>query len=214
MALATFIGLILGCIAALKQNTWIDHFLITISSIGISAPSFVAGTLIVFVFAILLQQFTGLHLTGSLYEIDPFEGKQLVLKNLILPTITLGIRPLAIITQLTRSSMLDVLHQDYIRTARAKGLSQRKVIVNHALKNALNPVITAISGWFASLLTGAFFVEYIFAWQGLGAITINAVFTKDFPVIMGVTVVIACVFVGINLFVDLLYTQLDPRVKL
>jgi peptide/nickel transport system permease protein len=104
-------------------------------------------------------------MTGSLYNIDPFEGRQLQVKNLILPAITLGIRPLAIITQLTRSAMLDVLDQDYIRTAYAKGLSRRAVVFKHALRNALNPVITAITGWFAELLAGAFFVEYIFGWK-------------------------------------------------
>ena len=214
MTLACVLGIIMGSVAAIKHNTWIDQVLVSSSVLGISAPSFVAGTVIVYVFAILLHGYTGFNLTGSLYEVDPFEGKQLVLKNLILPTITLGIRPLAIITQLTRSSMLDVLGQDYIRTARAKGLPYWKVIQRHALKNALNPVITAVSGWFASLLAGAFFVEYIFSWQGLGATTINAVFMKDFPVVMGVTVFIAFIFVLINLFVDLLYTLLDPRVKL
>ena len=214
MSLACVLGIAMGSIAAIKHNTWVDRVLVTSSVFGISAPSFVAGTLIVYFFAILLHDYTGFNLTGSLYEIDPFEGKQLALKNLVLPTITLGIRPLAIITQLTRSSMLDVLGQDYIRTARSKGLSYSKVITGHALKNALNPVITAVSGWFASLLAGAFFVEYIFSWQGLGATTINAVFMKDFPVVMGVTVFIAFIFVLINLFVDLLYTVLDPRVKL
>lgn len=143
---ATFLGIIIGTIAALKQNTWIDHVLISGSVLGISAPSFVAGTLIAFIFAWLLHDYTHLDLTGSLYEYDPFEGKHMVLKNLILPALTLGIRPLAIIVQLTRSSMLDVLGQDYIRTARAKGLVEWKVIGRHALKNALNPVITAISG--------------------------------------------------------------------
>ncbi len=211
---ATILGIIVGVIAALKQNTWIDHLLISGSVLGISAPSFVAGTLIAFVFAWLLHDYTHLDLTGSLYEYDPFEGKRMVLKNLILPALTLGIRPLAIIVQLTRSSMLDVLGQDYIRTARAKGLIEWKVIGRHALKNALNPVITAISGWFASLMAGAFFIEYIFGWKGLGSVTVNAVFTLDFPVVMGGTMFVGVLFVVISILVDILYAVIDPRIRL
>ena len=138
----------------------------------------------------------------------------MALKNLILPAFTLGIRPLAIIVQLTRSSMLDVLSQDYIRTAKAKGLSYYKVITKHALKNAINPVITAVSGWFASLMAGAFFIEHIFNWKGLGSTTIKAVQTLDFPVVMGSTLFIGAIFVIVNIFVDLLYAMADPRVRL
>ena len=136
------------------------------------------------------------------------------LKNLILPTITLGIRPLAIIVQLTRSSMLEVLSLDYIRTAKAKGLSSYAIIFNHALRNALNPVVTAVSGWFASLMAGAFFVEYIFGWNGLGKVTVDALELSDFPVVMGAVLFIAFLFVIINILVDILYGFLDPRVKL
>lgn len=211
---ACIFGIAMGVFAALYHNTAIDRILVTGSVLGISAPSFVAGTLIAYVFAFLLHDYTGLNLTGNLFEIDPFEGERLNLKNLILPAFTLGIRPLAIITQLTRSTMLDVMQSDYIRTARAKGLSEQAIVWKHALKNALNPVITAVSGWFASLLAGAFFVEYIFSWNGLGLTTINAVFKLDMPVIMGSTFLIACVFVVITIFVDILYGIIDPRIKL
>ncbi len=214
MVFATIFGIMIGVVAALKQNSWLDQFLISASVLGISAPSFVAGTLIAFVFAWLLHDYTHLDLTGSLYEYDPFEGKRMVLKNLILPALTLGIRPLAIIVQLTRSSMLEVLGQDYVRTARAKGLSEWKVIGKHALKNALNPVITAISGWFASLMAGAFFIEYIFGWKGLGSVTVNAVFTLDFPVVMGGTMFVGLLFVVISILVDVLYAIIDPRIRL
>jgi len=152
-------------------------------------------------------------MTGSLYTLDPFKGEMLTLKNLILPAITLGIRPLAIIVQLTRSSMLDILSQDYIRTAKAKGLSYYKVIVKHALRNALNPVLTAISGWFASLLGGAFFVEYIFSWKGIGKITIDALDKYDFPIVMGTVLFIAVIFVVVNIIMDCLYSFLDPRIR-
>lgn len=214
MIFACIIGIGMGVIAAVNQNSWLDRVLVTGSVIGISTPSFVAGTLIAYTFAFWLHDYTGLNLTGYFFEIDPFKGETLVLKNLLLPAITLGVRPLAIITQLTRSTMLEVLQADYIRTARAKGLSEKSVIWKHALKNALNPVITAISGWFASLLAGAFFVEYIFSWKGLGLTTINAVFKLDLPVIMGSTLFIASIFVIITIFVDLLYGIIDPRVKL
>jgi peptide/nickel transport system permease protein len=139
--------------------------------------------------------------------------KRLTLQNLLLPAITLGIRPLAIITQLTRSAMLDVLDQDYIRTAYAKGLSKRKVIWKHGLGNALNPVITAVTGWFAELLAGAFFVEYIFGWQGMGKVTVDALEKLDYPVVMGSVLIAAVFFICINILADILYGIVDPRVK-
>jgi peptide/nickel transport system permease protein len=172
------------------------------------------GIVVAYVFGFVLSEYTGLHMTGSLYDVDPFQGKTLALQNLILPAITLGIRPLAIITQLTRSAMLDVLTQDYIRTAFAKGLSRRVVIWKHALRNALNPVITAITGWFAELLAGAFFVEYIFGWNGIGKLTVDALEKLDFPVVMGSVLVSSFFFILVNLLADFLYGIVDPRVRL
>jgi peptide/nickel transport system permease protein len=162
----------------------------------------------------VLGEYTGLNLSGSLYDYDPFYGRILNLSNLILPALTLGLRPLSIIVQLTRSSMLDVLSKDYIRTAKAKGLTNRQIIWNHALRNALNPVVTAVSGWFASLMAGAFFVEYIFGWNGLGKVTVDALELSDLPVVMGAVLFIAMIFVVINILVDVLYAVLDPRVRL
>ena len=137
-----------------------------------------------------------------------------MLKSLILPVITLSIRPMAIITQITRSSMLDVMNQDYIRTAYAKGLNKTKVIAKHALRNALNPVVTSISGWFAELLAGSFFIEYIFGWKGIGKITVDALNKFDFPVVAGAVLMTALIFIVINIFVDIIYTLIDPRVKI
>jgi len=211
---ATVIGIFFGIVSAIRQNSFWDHLLVSLSVVGISVPSFVAAILMAMVFGYYLSDYTGLNITGQLWEIHPIRGRELHLENLILPAITLGIRPLAIITQLTRSAMLEVLSQDYIRTARAKGLSQGKVILKHAVKNAMNPVITAVSGWLASLMAGAFFVEYIFDWKGLGYLTIQSVQNLDFPVVMGVTLFIAMVFVIINIFVDILYAVIDPRVRL
>ncbi|MCC6288553.1 MAG: ABC transporter permease [Chitinophagaceae bacterium] len=215
MLFATIVGIALGVLAAVKQNTWWDTSAVFTSVLGISAPSFFIGILIAYFFAIILGQYTGLNLTGSYYEYDDYTGeKYLSLKNLILPALTLGIRPLAIITQLTRSAMLDVLNQDYIRTAYAKGLSKSVVIFKHALRNALNPVLTAVTGWFAELLAGAFFVEYIFGWRGIGKITVDALDKLDFPVVMGSVLITATLFVIINILADILYSIVDPRVKI
>jgi len=214
MLFAIIIGVFLGVISAVNQNTWIDKVAVAFSTLGISAPSFFAGIIIAWLFGFLWSDFTGLNMSGSLFTYDPFNGEVLTLKNLILPMVTLGLRPLAIIVQLTRSAMLDVLGQDYIRTARAKGLSERAVIYRHALKNALNPVITAIANWFASLLAGSFFVEYVFGYNGLGKTTVDALEMSDFPVVMGSILFITFIFVVINILVDFLYVWIDPRVKL
>jgi len=213
MLFATVIGITLGIIAAIKKDTWMDTGSVFASVLGISAPSFFMGIVLAYLFGFVLSHYTGLEMTGSLYDIDPFKGRSLQLKNLILPAITLGIRPLAIITQLTRTAMLDVLNQDYIRTARAKGLSKRTIVVKHALRNALNPVITAITGWFAELLAGAFFVEYIFGWKGIGKITVDALEKLDFPVVMGSVLITATFFIFVNMIADLLYGVVDPRIR-
>ena len=213
MLIATVLGILLGVIAAIKHNTWMDTSAVFASVLGISAPSFFMGILLAYLFGFVLSDYTGLNMTGSLYDYDPFAGKQLQLQNLILPAITLGIRPLAIITQLTRSAMLDVMQQDYIRTAYAKGLSRGAVIFKHALRNALNPVVTAITGWFAELLAGAFFVEYIFGWKGIGKVTVDALEKLDFPVVMGSVLVTATFFILVNILADILYGIIDPRVS-
>ncbi len=214
MLFATLIGIALGVLAAVYKDTWIDQTAIAGSILGISAPSFFAGIIIAWFFGFVLGDYTGLNMSGSLYDYDPFKGEVLVWKNLILPMLTLGLRPLAIIMQLTRSAMLDVLKQDYIRTAKAKGLNSKTIILKHALKNALNPVVTAVSGWFASLLAGSFFVEYIFGFNGLGKATVDALELADLPVIMGAILFIAFIFIIINILADLLYASLDPRVKI
>ncbi len=214
MVFASALGILLGLLAALYKDTWVDKASMSFAILGVSMPSFFAGILIAWIFAFLLGPYTGLNMSGSLYDYNPFNGEELQLKNLILPTLTLGLRPLSIIVQLTRSSMLDVMKMDYIRTARAKGLSPFTVVWRHALKNAMNPVVTAISGWFASLMAGAFFVEYIFSWNGLGKITVDALELSDLPVVMGAVLFIAFLFVIVNLLVDISYSLLDPRVKL
>ena len=214
MIIAIAIGTPLGVLAALKKNSWVDTSSIFVSLVGISAPSFFMGILIAYIFGFLLSSWTGLHITGNWFELNDATGrKQIVLRNLILPAITLGIRPLAIIAQLTRSAMLDVLDQDYIRTAYAKGLDKRTIIWKHALRNALNPVVTAVTGWFAELLAGAFFVEYIFGWKGIGKITVDALEKLDFPVVMGSVLVTATFFIVINILSDVFYGLIDPRIS-
>jgi ABC-type dipeptide/oligopeptide/nickel transport system permease component len=214
MILATVGGIALGVLAAIKKDTLWDTSAIFVSVLGISAPSFFMGIVIAYLFGFVLSHVTGLHMTGSLFDTDPFAGRQLQLRNLILPALTLGIRPMAIIAQLTRGSLLDVLDQDYIRTAYAKGLRPGVVVWKHGLRNALNPVITAITGWFAELLAGAFFVETIFGWKGIGKVTVDALEKLDFPVVMGSVLVTSCFFIGISVLSDLLYGLIDPRVRL
>ncbi len=204
MILATIPGIIIGVISALRPNSWLDTTAMSISLLGISMPSFVVGILFVLLFA-----------AGPVFDWLPVSGYvDRGWEHLILPMVTLGIRPLSIIARVTRSSMLEVLGQDYVRTARAKGLGTTTVVVKHALRNALNPIVTTISTWFAALLAGTFFIEMIFNWPGIGLVAINAIEKLDYPMIQGVVLFTAIVFVVVNLLVDILYVFLDPKVKL
>jgi peptide/nickel transport system permease protein len=215
ISIAIILGILLGILATLLYNTWIDRWLQFISTLGMSVPSFFSAILFSWFFGFLYHKYTGLNMSGSLYEMDDFgEGSVLQLKNLILPAVVLGIRPIAVIIQLMRSSLLEVLSQDYIKTAYSKGLSTFQVIFRHGVKNALNPVVTVISGWFASLLAWAVFVEYIFGWKGMGKEIVTALNTLDIPVIIGIVLTLSSLFILINLVVDFIYAQLDPQVKI
>ena len=214
MAFALIVGILLGVVSALHKDSWIDRTTLVLSTLGMSLPSFFAAILIAWLFAYVLADWTGLNMFGNLFSVDDYgEGEYLDLKNLILPALTLGIRPLATLTQLTKNSMLDALGQDYIRTARAKGLSHRRVVYHHALRNAMNPVVTSASGWLAGLLAGAVFVEYVFDWKGMGVVIVDALDTYDFPVVMGAILFICVLLVLINILTDLVYGLLDPRVR-
>lgn len=213
MFLASVIGIFFGVIAAIKQHSWFDNVLLSISVLGISVPSYLSAILLGYFFGIVLHKFTGLEQTGGLFITDDFGNEMLSLKNLILPSIALGSRPIGIIFQLTRTSMLEVMNQDYIRTAKAKGLAFGRILYKHALRNALNPVVTAISGWFAGLLAGAFFVEVIFDIKGLGFVAVDSLLKFDFPVTMGAVLYTAMIFVIINILVDIIYAILDPRIS-
>lgn len=212
--IATILGVFLGILSAIYKDGWLDRLSLLFATSGMALPSFFVGIIIAWIFGYVLAEYTGLDMTGSLYEVDDLgRGEYLALRNLILPAITLGVRPLSVIVQLSRNAMLEVLAQDYVRTANAKGLSKQVVLLKHALKNALNPVLTAVSGMFASLMAGAVFVELVFAWKGIGWEVVNALEKYDLPVVMGAVLVIAVIFVVINIVVDILYGVLDPRVR-
>ena len=211
--LSLIMGIPLGIWAFQKKDSWIDKTVLFVSAIGMAGPSFFVALIVAWIGAVLLRDYTGLSMTGSWYSVDVWEGKYIDLKNLILPMITLMIRPLAIIVQLTRSSMLDIMSQDFIRTARAKGLSERRVLYRHALPNALNPVVTAVSGWFASLLAGAVFVEFVFGWKGIGQELFMAIEKQDQPIVMGGVILVSTVFIVVNVLVEWVYGILDPRIR-
>ncbi len=211
---AAIAGTAIGFRCALKKDSAFDRSAIFLSTFGMSLPSFFAAILIGWIFAYLLAGITHLNLTGNLLEPDDFgDGNRFHPENIILPALTLAIRPLSVIIQLARSTMLDVLGQDYIRTARAKGVPFKRVVRRHAVRNSLNPLITAISGWFASLMAGVVFVEYIFGWKGLGYMIVNGLNQYDMPVVLGSVITIAVIFVTINILVDLSYSLLDPKVR-
>lgn len=212
---AIIVGVVLGTLCAITKDSWFDKITLVGSVMGMALPSFFAAILFAWIFAFLLADYTGLNMFGSLYTISDFgDGEYLDLKNLILPAITLGIRPLATVTELMRNSVLEVLSQDYVRTAKAKGLSFYKVIKSHVIKNALNPVVTAISGWLAGMMAGAVFVEYVFDYKGVGVMIVNGLEKYDFPVVMGSLLYVSIILVIINILVDILYGFLDPKAKM
>ena len=215
ISIAMVLGLVIGILAAVINAKFLNKLTLFITTIGMSLPSFFAAILMAWIFGFLLEHYTGLSMTGSLYTVDEYgRGEFLSLRNLILPALTLGMRPLAVVTELTRTSLLEAMSMDYVRTARAKGLKPFRVICIHALRNALNPVVTAVSGWFASLLAGAVFVEYVFDWKGIGVVVVDALDKYDFPVIMGAVLLIAVMLIIVNIVVDIIYGFIDPRVRI
>lgn len=215
MTLAVVLGIGFGVIAAVHKDSFWDRSLSLISMLGVSTPSFVAAVILIWVFVIVFGEYTGLPLAGYWVQDAVFtEGYTYRFGAFILPTLALGVRPLSVIMQLTRSSMLEVAGQDYIRTARAKGLKPVQVWLRHALPNALNPVISSISGWFASLLAGVFFIEFMFDWQGLGRLTMDALQKSDYPVLSGCILFVGFIFIFMNMLTDVLYRLTDPRVQL
>ena len=197
--IALFTGIFLGSIAALRRNKIIDKIIMVITTAFVSMPSFIMGPLLLLVFAVK-------------YHVFPANGE--TAQGLVLPVITLSLYPMSYITRLTRSSMLDVLGQDYIRTAKAKGVAPAKVIFGHALKNSLIPVITYLGPMLAYILTGYLVVEQIFAVPGIGRAFVSSITNRDYPLIMGTTIVLATLIVVMNLVSDILYKVVDPRITL
>lgn len=200
ISLSILIGIPAGALAALRQNKWQDYTTMLFATLGVSVPSFVLATLLIYAFAIKLALLPAAMWGGFTYA--------------ILPAIALAAHPTAFIARLTRSSMLEVLAQDYIKTARAKGLSQSVILYRHALKNALIPVVTYIGPMSASILTGSFIIETIFAIPGLGRHFVTSIYNRDYTVILGVTIFYSVLVIGLNLFVDLIYPLLNPRIKI
>jgi len=209
--IALVIGITLGTMSAFTYDTWIDKSILAISSLGYSLPSYVVAMATALFFAWYLNAYTGLNIQGSIYELDELGNDVTVWKNLILPALALGVRPLSVITQITRSSLLDILSAPYVKTAKAKGLASAKILWSHVLANAKNPIGTASLGWLASLLTGAFFVETVFNFKGLGSLTVNALLSYDLPLILGCILCTSIMVICINILTDVFYKVTDPR---
>jgi peptide/nickel transport system permease protein len=200
-------GIPLGIISAVKRNGPLDLLFGSVAIVGLSLPNFVIGTLLVLVFGLKLGWFQ----SSGFIALD--EDLAAHIKLLFLPMVTLGLNMGAVVLRMMRSAMLEVLALDYVRTARAKGLSERLVLTRHALRNALNPVVTVVGLQIGSLLGGAVIVEYIFNWPGLATFMINSILNRDYPAVQGAILLIAAAFVSINLIVDMLYALLDPRIR-
>jgi peptide/nickel transport system permease protein len=226
MLFAIVIGIIAGIISATKQYSVADYSVMGIALFGISMPVFWLGIMLMMIFGVYLkwlpiggridllihfQSITGFMIFDSIITAN-WTALQSVLLHLILPAIALGTIPMAIIARTTRSSMLEILRQDFIRTERAKGLSERKVIYKHAIRNALVPVVTVIGLNFGLLLSGAILTETVFSWPGVGRLVVDSVYARDYPLVIGCILVFALVFVIVNLITDILYTYIDPRI--
>jgi peptide/nickel transport system permease protein len=212
---ATFLAIPLGLLAAYYRFSALDYLTSIFAVAGVSAPSFFVAIFFLWFFAIYGHDWSGLNVSGYVMSEDIFTTATIWRwENLLLPTLALGVRPMAILFQLMRENASAVLGQDYIRTAQAKGLSERAVLTRHVLPNALSPVFTALSGWFAALLSGSFFVEYIFGWPGIGKWTVDALFANDYPVAIGSCIFTAILFMFINILSDALLIWLDPRIQL
>jgi dipeptide transport system permease protein len=229
---ATLIGIPLGIFAAVKRNSFFDYFLMSTSLVGYSMPIFWWGLILILVFSVKLgltpvsgridfafdiPTYTGLYLIDTLQtsvrESDGFAPFWSAIKHLILPCTALGTIPLAVIARMTRSSMLEVLGEDYIRTAKAKGMPTGRIIFIHALRNALVPIITTLALLFGSIITGAILTETIFSWPGIGKWIVASITSRDYPVIQGGVLIISFIIVMTNIVVDILYYFLNPRMK-
>ncbi len=206
IAWAVTAGVTIGIFAGVRPNSLGDSLSMGVALLGVSAPSFWKGLLFMLIFSYWLGWLPASGMGETLFSVDG-------MKRMIMPAITLGTGAAAVIARMTRSSMLEVLGQDYVRTARAKGLAERTVIYRHALRNALIPVITLVGLQVGFLLGGSVITEQVFAWPGIGTLVINGIFARDYPMVQAVILLIACIFVIVNLIVDLTYSLIDPRIR-
>ncbi len=213
MLLAIILGVSLGIISAYSRGSWLDQFIIGLSTLGTSLPGYIPAMVISLIFGFILASITGLEVQGSLFELNDFGDTEIRFKNVLLPAIALGIRPISQITHLTRNAMLDVLNMEFMKTSIAKGSNIYRQIFKHCLPNASIPIVTTSSSWLASLLTGSFFVETIFNYKGLGNLTVNALLSFDVPVVLGCLIFTCVIYTCMNLIVDALIASLDPRVR-
>lgn len=228
MLFAVIVGGLIGVMAALRRNSFVDNASMAVALVGVSMPIFWLGILLIYLFAVNLRWLppsgrlsigsAGLDPITGFYVLDGLlRGRPSVagdaLVHLILPSVALGTIPMAVIARMTRSAMIEVLSQDYVRTARAKGLIERSVVMKHALRNALLPVVTVVGLSFGTLLGGAVLTETIFSWPGIGAWIVEGIFQRDYPIVQGGVILVAVVFVLVNLLVDLSYAVLDPRIQ-
>ncbi len=226
---ALVLGIPAGILAAVRKNSWLDNLMMTGSLVGVSLPVYWLGLLLIYLFSVNLQwlppsgrisvdagfsfqPITGFYVLDALLQLDSNALKD-ILAHLVLPALALGTIPLAILARITRSALLETLSQDYIRTARAKGVPELWVIFRHALRNALLPVVTITGLQFGTLLGGAILTETIFSWPGIGSWIYDGIFTRDYPVVQGGVVFVAIAFVLVNLLVDISYALFDPRIQ-
>ena len=208
LAIAVLLGLIAGILSAVKQYSWLDRMSMGVAVTGVSLPVFWTGIMLIIVFALQLRWFPSSGMSS------PYgSGVGDVLWHLVLPAVTLGTASAAALARLTRSSVLEIIRQDYVRSARAKGLAERAVIARHVLKNAVNPIITVLGVQVGFLLGGAILTETVFSWPGLGSMMVRAIQARDYPLVQGGVLLIATTFVLVNLMVDLLYAVFDPRIR-
>ena len=212
MLLALAIGISLGVWAAMRQGKWVDHIIVGSSAIGISMPSFFSAMLFSWLFGFVWHEYTGLPMTGSLWEIDEMgESRTLMWSNMILPALALGIRPLAVFIQLTRNTMVEMLAQDFVRSAKAKGLSTWQATWKHALPNAWAPIATVIAFNLAYLVVGVVVVEVVFVYPGIGQLMVDAVASRDIPVVQGCALIFAITYILLNLLADIIGIVTNPR---
>ena len=208
LGIAIFLGLVAGIVSAVKQYSWLDRMSMGVAVTGVSLPVFWTGIMLIIVFALQLRWFPSSGMSSP-YGSGPAD----VLWHLVLPAVTLGTASAAALARLTRSSVLEIIRQDYVRSARAKGLAERAVIARHVLKNAVNPIITVLGVQVGFLLGGAILTETVFSWPGLGSMMVRAIQARDYPLVQGGVLLIATTFVVVNLIVDLLYAVFDPRIR-